>query len=144
MIKQVISEIKQQLQCANIIDCQINEYQLQKLYDGMIDQSMHPEDYFPYFVSYGLLLLHLDTHNQLLDSSNEEQCRNIILYGDLFDSLYYEYSIKHTFSLIKHNMARVLESIEIQSIHHQNSSVYLLNTWIKIMKQEGLNDGLLI
>ena len=42
MIKQVISEIKQQLQCANIIDCQINEYQLQKLYDGMIDQSMHP------------------------------------------------------------------------------------------------------
>ena len=41
-------------------------------------------------------------------------------------------------------MARVLESIEIQSIHHQNSSVYLLNTWIKIMKQEGLNDGLLI
>ena len=36
MIKQVISEIKQQLQCANIIDCQINEYQLQKLYDGMI------------------------------------------------------------------------------------------------------------
>ena len=40
MIKQVISEIKQQLQCANIIDCQINEYQLQKLYDGMIDQSM--------------------------------------------------------------------------------------------------------
>lgn len=55
MIKQVISEIKQQLQCANIIDCQINEYQLQKLYDGMIDQSMHPEDYFPYFVSYGLL-----------------------------------------------------------------------------------------
>ena len=80
----------------------------------------------------------------LLDSSNEEQCRNIILYGDLFYSLYYEYSIKHTFSLIKHNMARVLESIEIQSIHHQNSSVYLLNTWIKIMKQEGLNDGLLI
>ena len=47
------------------------------------------------------------------------------------------------FSLIKHNMARVLE-YEIQSIHHQNSSVYLLNTWIKIMKQEGLNDGLLI
>ena len=72
MIKQVISEIKQQLQCVNIIDYQINEYQLQKLYDGMIDQSMHPEDYFPYFVSYGLLLLHLDTHNQLLDSSNEE------------------------------------------------------------------------
>ena len=39
MIKQVISEIKQQLQCANIIDCKINEYQLQKLYDDKQKKS---------------------------------------------------------------------------------------------------------
>lgn len=144
MIKHVINEIRKQLQSTNIIDCQINEIQLQKLYDEMIHHAMPPEDYFPYFVSYGLLLLHLDTHNQLLDSSTEEQCSNIILYGDLFYSLYYEYSIKNNFSLIKHNIARVLESIEIQSIHHQDSSYHLLNTWIKIMKQEGLDDGVLI
>ena len=49
---------------------------------------------------------------------------------------------KHTFSLIQHNIARVLESIEIQNLHHLNSSNYLLSEWINIMKQEDLDDEL--
>ena len=61
MIKQVISEIKQQLQCANIMIVKLkNEYQLQKLCDGMIDQSMHPEDYF-LILSHMAFTTHLDT-----------------------------------------------------------------------------------
>ncbi len=81
-------------------------------------------------------------HNQLLDNCEKEECNNIILYGDLFYSLYYEYASKNTFSLIRHNIARVLESIEIQNLHHLNSSNYLLSEWINIMKQEDLDDEL--
>ncbi len=142
MLKKVITEIKQQLELVNIINFQINEQKLLQLYDEMIMHSLNPEHYFSYFVSYGLLLLHLEMHNQLSNWSNKDECSDIILYGDLFYSLYYEYSAKNTFSLIHHNVARNLQSIEIQALHHQNSSTYLLNTWINIMKQEELDDEL--
>lgn len=142
MLQQVINNINQQLHSVNIIDYKINETKLKQLYDELVNHSMKPEKYFSYFVSYGLLLLHLETHNQLLDSSEKEECNNIILYGDLFYSLYYEYSIKNTFSLIRHNISRILESLEIQEIHHLDSANYLLNQWINIIKQEDLDDGL--
>ena len=142
MLKQVLNDINKQLNSVNIMNYKINESKLQQLYDELVIHSMQPEKYFSYFVSYGLLLLHLETHNKLLDDSKKEECSNIILYGDLFYSLYYEYSIKHTFSLIRNNIARVLEALEIQELHHLNSSNYLLNEWINIIKQEDLDDEL--
>ena len=142
MLQQVMNDINQQLKSVNIVNYKINESKLQQLYDELVIHSMQPEKYFSYFVSYGLLLLHLETHNQLLDNCEKEECNNIILYGDLFYSLYYEYASKNTFSLIRHNIARVLESIEIQNLHHLNSSNYLLSEWINIMKQEDLDDEL--
>ena len=142
MLQQVMNDINQQLKSINITNYKINESKLQQLYDELVIHSMQPEKYFSYFVSYGLLLLHLEMHNRLLDDSKKEECSNIILYGDLFYSLYYEYSIKHTFSLIRNNIARVLEALEIQELHHLNSSNYLLNEWINIIKQEDLDDEL--
>ena len=142
MLKQVLNDINQQLKSVNIMNYKINESKLQQLYDELVTHSMQPEKYFSYFVSYGLLLLHLEMHDKLIDDAEKEECNNIILYGDLFYSLYYEYSIKNTFSLIRHNIARVLESIEIQDLHHLNSSNYLLNEWINIIKQEDLDNEL--
>lgn len=108
MLQQVMNDINQQLKSINITNYKINESKLQQLYDELVIHSMQPEKYFSYFVSYGLLLLHLEMHNQLLDNCEKEECNNIILYGDLFYSLYYEYASKNTFSLIRHNIARVL------------------------------------
>ena len=91
MLQQVMNDINQQLKSINITNYKINESKLQQLYDELVIHSMQPEQYFSYFVSYGLLLLHLEMHNQLLDDCEKEECSNIILYGDLFYSLYYEY-----------------------------------------------------
>ena len=142
-IQEVLNEINQQLHSVNSFNYSVNEDQLQKLYDKMCTHALNPENYFHYFVSYGLLLLHLDIHQQL-NLTASDQNGEIILYGDLFYSLYYEYSVKNIFTLIKYPISRILEKLELQSIHKQSSLDELLETWIKVIKQEECPYGVFI
>lgn len=140
MINNVINEIIRQLGQLNIKGVSVNKDQLQKLYHTLETYSIKPENHFSYFVSYGLLLLHLDTHHQLNDSSTETQCKNIILYGDLFYSLYYDYTIRHAFTLITNNIFKHLKKYEISSIYQRETND-ILNAWVDtIVQEEGYDE----
>lgn len=140
MINRVVTEIGKLLSPFDITNYEVNRFQLQKLYDLMQKYALNPQKYFSYLVSYGLLQLHLDTHHSLHSPFNnkDETC---ILYGDLFYSIYYTYSVQNTFPLVNHNISRVLESMEIQALQEYYPTHDLLMTWINIIRQEeGLNE----
>lgn len=77
MIKDVINEITQQLKQVNITHISVNRAPLQRLYQILETHAIIPENYFSYFVSYGLLFLHLDTHQKLKENSDDRQCKKL-------------------------------------------------------------------
>ena len=141
MIKDVINEITQQLKQVNITYISVNRAPLQRLYQTLETHAIIPENYFSYFVSYGLLFLHLDTHQKLKENSDDRQCKKIILYGDLFYSLYYDYTIRHAFPLIKNNIFQHLKNYEITSMTHSGADK-VLNGWVRIIAEEEGYDGI--
>lgn len=121
MITQVIAEIKS-LIVSDISLNLLDEELLKKLEQYFIDN--HYGDYKTSLVAIGLLSLYLNHHKKINKNLAHSEISKLILIGDYFYGLYYEYCAIHAFHLIKYNFAKRIKEFELLTIRDCDCDVF--------------------
>lgn len=122
-MKQVISKIESLIGSNLSLDLTIDENFLLELENYFISSGYESEQYHSTLIALGLLSLYINSHQDIKDDSSHDEVSRLILIGDYFYSLYYEYCANHAFYLIKYNFAKKIKGLEMSIVNHSPSSL---------------------
>lgn len=134
VIKILISEIKSFVIPELLTHTNIDEVLLQNLHREFQNKGYAFDTYHSTLVAMGLLSLYIDCHNQIKMTKTHNQISTLILKGDYFYSLYYQYCAQNAFHLIAYNFAKRIKEAEITSLSTPYPS--LLQETITLFEQE--------
>jgi len=137
VLKILISEIESFVLPELLTHTKIDEVLLQNLHREFQNKGYAIDTYHSTLVAMGLLSLYIDCHNQIKMIKTHNQLSTLILKGDYFYSLYYQYCAQNAFHLIAYNFAKKIKEAEIASLSTSYPS--LLQETITLFEQGGLS-----
>lgn len=137
VLKILISEIESFVIPELLTHTKIDEVLLQNLHREFQKKGYSFDTYHSTLVAMGLLSLYIECHNQIKTTKTHDQLSTLILKGDYFYSLYYQYCVQNAFHLIAYNFAKKIKEAEIASLSIPYPS--LLQETITLFEQGGLS-----
>ena len=134
VLKILISEIESFVIPELLIHTKVDDVLLQDLHHEFHNKGYAFDAYHSTLVAMGLLSLYIDCHNQIKITKTHDQLSTLILKGDYFYSLYYQYCAQNAFHLIAYNFAKKIKEAEIASLSTPYPS--LLQETITLFEQE--------
>lgn len=116
MLKEIISEIEGLIDPSLLIHTQIDEKLLEDLHHTFKDKGYTFNQYHSTLIAMGILSLYIHCHNQINNTMNHNHLSSLILKGDYFYSVYYQYCSKEAFYFIDFQFSRRIKEAEMISL----------------------------